>query len=120
MSKCRVWTTALRLVVAGALLGGLVTTPVHAAQRRDEPPWTLSVREFLLATNEPGAVNGSLVVSGDARHAAYITTSAGGKQVVWNAMRGAPYDDVGPIVFSPDAMRLAYPAKTDGRWFMVL
>ncbi len=30
------------------------------------------------------------------------------------------YDDIGPIIFSPDSKRIAYPAKRDSKWVMVV
>ena len=52
---------------------------------------------------------------------AYVANRGGKVQVVQNRSRGREYASVGPIVFSPDGRRIAYPAQSaDGKWRMAV
>jgi len=60
--------------------------------------------------------------SGDDLHIAWAQRTHSGRVVAVIDGQSEPgeYDEIGPVIFSPDGKRVAYPAKRDSKWFMVV
>ncbi len=98
--------TTLALVGAVVLAVGWLASPSLAG-----PATQLTVKETILTTIKPGAVRGSLVISPDGMHSAYIVGQPGvGQRVVLDGQPQGEYGDIftSTLCFSPDSKRLGY------------
>ncbi len=67
----------------------------------------------------PPGVHESAVLSPDGRHVAYVE-SAAGERVFLDGKEQKSYEQVAGLEFSHDGSRLAYAAKRDDRWYVVV
>src|SRR4051794_38214132 len=91
----------------------LLTVPIVAASRE------LRLKETVVAQVSPGA---ELVLARMAKgHIAWVEKQ-GGKRVVRidGKQLGAAYDDVRYLHFNPNATKLAYAAKRNSKWILVI
>ena len=90
---------------------------------RPAPDQAKDIRPDLVESSQAGLPDLSAVEYKEIElHVNWVERTRSGRMVAVIDGRPEPgeYDEIGPVIFSPDGKRVAYPAKRDSKWFMVV
>ena len=98
------------LVFLGSIVQPLDRTPNH-----------LMTTRLIDQVNFPPCITGSIRISPDNRHMAYVAKAGDKVTIVVDGKKEKPYDEIlsGTPIFSPDSRFVAYAARDGNQWFVI-